>query len=236
MGKFIDISGQKFGRLTVVQRVENDKYGNVMWYCICECGKYKNVLGTDLRQGKVRSCGCLHSEITRDRSRKQNIYDLTKEYGIGLTYNTNQEFYFDLEDFDKIKEYCWLESDQGYIVAHNIYGKSPQNVRMHRLVTDNKFQIVDHINLKRYDNRKYNLRTATKQTNNINRAANSNNKLGTKGIYWLNHNNCYQAKIQKGNKIYSKKSTDIDFLIKWRKEKELELYGEYAYSDHKEDA
>lgn len=236
MGKFIDISGHKFGRLTVVQRVENDKYGNVMWFCICECGKYKNVLGTDLRQGKVRSCGCLHSEITRDKSRKQNIYDLTKEYGIGLTYNTNQEFYFDLDDFDKIKEYCWLESGQGYIIAHNIYGKSPQNVRMHRLVTDNKFQIVDHINLKRYDNRKCNLRTATKQTNNINRAANSNNKLGLKGIYWLNHSNCYQAKIQKGNKIYSKKSTDIDFLIKWRKEKELELYGEYAYSDHKEDA
>lgn len=53
--------------------------------------------------------------------------------------------------------------------------------------------------------------------------------LGLKGIYFVKASNNYQAKIQKGDKIYTKNSSDIDFLINWRREKELELYGEYAY-------
>ena len=41
-------------------------------------------------------------------NKKYNKYDLSGEYGIGWTSNTNQEFYFDLEDYDKIKDYCWI--------------------------------------------------------------------------------------------------------------------------------
>ena len=37
----------------------------------------------------------------------ENIYDLSNEYGIGYTSNTKEPFYFDLEDYDKVKEYCW---------------------------------------------------------------------------------------------------------------------------------
>lgn len=229
MANFKDIAGQKFGKLTVVKRAENDKYGNAVWFCECDCGGSINVLGTNLRGGIVRSCGCLHAEVMREVKHKQNVYDLTNEYGIGYTYNTNQESYFDIEDYEKIKDFCWLENDQGYIIASNILGDSPKNVRLHRLVTDFKYKVVDHKNLKRFDNRKNNLRYATKQTNNINRDVNKNNMLGLKGIYFVKASNNYQAKIQKGDKVYTKNSSDIDFLINWRREKELELYGEYAY-------
>ena len=39
----------------------------------------------------------------------KNKYDLSGEYGIGWTHNTEHEFYFDLEDYDIIKYYCWYD-------------------------------------------------------------------------------------------------------------------------------
>ena len=64
MGKFMDLTGQKFGRLTVVERVENNKDNHIQWLCQCECGKQKVVLGNSLKRGLTRSCGCLSKEVT----------------------------------------------------------------------------------------------------------------------------------------------------------------------------
>ena len=62
MGKAIDIAGQKFGRLTVVSRINKDKRGNVVWLCRCNCGEEKVVVGYSLKRGKTKSCGCLNKE------------------------------------------------------------------------------------------------------------------------------------------------------------------------------
>ncbi len=59
MGKFIDLTGQKFGRLTVIKRAENAKCSNIQWFCQCECGKQTIVQGGTLRSGRTKSCGCL---------------------------------------------------------------------------------------------------------------------------------------------------------------------------------
>lgn len=59
MGKFIDLTGQKFGRLTVIHRVENDKYGKPRWLCKCDCGNEHYATTHNLRSGHVKSCGCL---------------------------------------------------------------------------------------------------------------------------------------------------------------------------------
>lgn len=64
MGKFTDFSGQKFGRLTVLYRVENDKNGNSRFVCKCDCGKEKTVLSQCLRSGRTKSCGCFSREIS----------------------------------------------------------------------------------------------------------------------------------------------------------------------------
>lgn len=65
MGKFIDLTGQKFGRLTVIKRAENiiEPSGKsvVVWECQCECGKKLNISGKSLRSGNTKSCGCLFS-------------------------------------------------------------------------------------------------------------------------------------------------------------------------------
>ena len=67
MGSFKDITGQKFGKLTVVSFTRDVKSVNRYrnnWNCICECGNHKEVRLDGLTSGNVKSCGCLHSEIS----------------------------------------------------------------------------------------------------------------------------------------------------------------------------
>lgn len=69
MGKLIDLTGQKFGRLTVLGRApkpDGATSTSAFWYCVCECGTKKIISGNVLRQGKAKSCGCLNNEI-RDK-------------------------------------------------------------------------------------------------------------------------------------------------------------------------
>ena len=60
MGKFIDLSGQIFGKWTVLEKTNNrDASGGVLWKCQCECGTIKEVSGNSLRRGKSTGCGCV---------------------------------------------------------------------------------------------------------------------------------------------------------------------------------
>ncbi|NHC20304.1 hypothetical protein G6554_18845 [Bacillus sp. MM2020_4] len=53
------LTGQRFGKLTVIQRSEkNSKSGNAMWVCYCDCGNQAVVIGSHLRSGHTTSCGC----------------------------------------------------------------------------------------------------------------------------------------------------------------------------------
>ena len=62
MTKLRDLSGLKFGRLTVIERYqEKDKKG-VHWLCKCECGTETIVMGKSLKNGKTKSCGCYRHE------------------------------------------------------------------------------------------------------------------------------------------------------------------------------
>lgn len=67
MSRLIDLTGERFGRLTVLQRAES-RTGHTMWDCVCDCGNHTTVYGTHLRRGNTRSCGCLNSDETRERS------------------------------------------------------------------------------------------------------------------------------------------------------------------------
>jgi len=54
-----DLTGERFGRLTVTHRKGSNKYGLPLWGCLCDCGGTSVVLGGDLRRGQAKSCGCL---------------------------------------------------------------------------------------------------------------------------------------------------------------------------------
>jgi len=61
MGALIDLSGKRFGKLVVIKRYGYQ--GNmVTWFCLCDCGKYNVVIGSNLKSGNVKSCGCYNKE------------------------------------------------------------------------------------------------------------------------------------------------------------------------------
>jgi hypothetical protein len=74
MNKKILLTGQKFGRLSVVKFAGSDTAGRSRWECICDCGKTVVVDGYKLRNGHTQSCGCLQLE----RIAEANTKNLTK--------------------------------------------------------------------------------------------------------------------------------------------------------------
>jgi len=69
------LTGQKFGRLIVLKRSEqNSKSGNAMWICLCDCGNEVNVIGSHLRNNHTTSCGCNRiSKVAKGHS-KERLY------------------------------------------------------------------------------------------------------------------------------------------------------------------
>ena len=67
MSKFIDLTGRKFGELTVVRRVENHRSGQAMWLCACSCGGEHKVTSHNLTCGDVRTCGCLSRKLAAEK-------------------------------------------------------------------------------------------------------------------------------------------------------------------------
>lgn len=81
MSGFIDLTGQKFDRLTVIKRMKNTKHNHAQWLCECICGKSSIVCSNSLRNGTTRSCGCLQQEA-RIKNNTKHGYVYHKLYAI----------------------------------------------------------------------------------------------------------------------------------------------------------
>ena len=100
MGKFVDLTGQKFGRLSVVKRVESVKKGRgAYWFCKCDCGN-EVVVRTGNLKGTTKSCGCLHKELSRQKCLNEAKHNMshTRLYKIWVgiktrCYNKNSKEY-----------------------------------------------------------------------------------------------------------------------------------------------
>ena len=201
------------------------------WHCICDCDDKTevDVVGNLLTTQKVVSCGCYLKSIRGKSRKKYNVYDLSCEYGIGYTSNTNHPFYFDLEDYNKIKDYCWYERADGYISTWI----KRKNVRLHILIMESNPCIgekVDHINHNTYDNRKSNLRICTNAENNHNKGLRCDNTSGYSGVTWNKKLQKWYSKITiNGKQIYLGVFTNINDAIKARQNAEIKYFKEYRY-------
>jgi hypothetical protein len=91
--KYEDLTGYKFGKLTVIKRVKNNKRREVCWLCKCECGNMTEVITYNLRHGFVKSCGCLGGKFI----------DLTGRIFGRLTVIERTE---NSENWDKVRWLC----------------------------------------------------------------------------------------------------------------------------------
>jgi len=62
VSKILDLTGKKFGRLTVLEVDTTSNSGKKKWLCTCECGKTISIIGSNLVSGNSKSCGCYKSE------------------------------------------------------------------------------------------------------------------------------------------------------------------------------
>lgn len=249
MGVVKDLTGQKFGRLTVLGLGEpliskSSKKQN-RWKCSCSCGSGKIIqaLAYNLKNGNTSSCGCLHLEnaskvgkktgaINGKLNKKYNTYNLTGDYGIGYTLN-GKPFYFDLEDYDKIKDICWYIDSRGYVANKTESGC----IYFHRLVMgldkSDKGLEVDHIYHKTNDNRKSQLRIATSSQNHMNKGLQSNNISGFRGVSFNKRTNKWCAEIHINNqKICLGEYLTLEEAAKVRKEAEEKYFKEYNYKEN----
>lgn len=133
-----DLTGQTFGRLTVIGRdIERDQQerdekgvrsGNAHWLCRCSCGnpKMASVLGYRLKCGETKSCGCIVSEMitarNKDLSVKRNKPEKYKDNSLVINedgsirvYDENKDYSFlvDKEDYEYIKQWYWRKDVRG---------------------------------------------------------------------------------------------------------------------------
>lgn len=196
MGQIKDITGKKFGKLLVLKEDGRFEDRKVKWKCQCDCGKIIYCRSYDLQKGAIKSCGC--SKVERfsqgEWKIKHNSYNLDGEYGIGYDCN-NTEFYFDLEDYDKIKEYCWHIDKQNYVVS--IERNTRLAVKLHSLIMGNlKGYEIDHINGDPKDNRKENLRRCLHKDNSCNQKRHKNNTSGVAGVSYIKSKNKWLAQLR----------------------------------------
>lgn len=227
----INLIGMRFGRLVVLKHVGKNKYRSSLWICKCDCGTITHpISSTSLRRGNTQSCGCYKKDRMFEANKKYNRYDLTKDFGIGYT-NKGEEFYFDLENYDLIKNYCWHLKPDGYVVSDHL--------KMHRLIlgiTKHPEILTDHENRNRKDNRKSNLRIATPRQNTTNRGLQRNNDTGVVGVHPRNDYDGYnkwRSKIECEGKAYNLGTFDtFEEAVITRLKAEKEMFGDFAPQKH----
>jgi hypothetical protein len=79
--KKIDETGNKYGRLTVIESAGSNKKGNALWLCRCDCGKEITAIGISLRSQNTRSCGCFKIEKTVETGKKKVIDLAGRRFG-----------------------------------------------------------------------------------------------------------------------------------------------------------
>jgi hypothetical protein len=229
MAKFIDMTGKTSGILKVISLDHMDKKHGAYWLCKCLFdSNFVIVNGTSLRNGHTTSCGCF---ARRGGTKKYNQYNLNGEYGIGID-SKNKFFYFDLEDYDKIKNYCWKVENSGYVTTTI----KQKRIKFYEVVLDNYTKnLIDHKNRIRNDNRKENLRPATILENHRNYSINKNNTSGYIGVRYIRTEKRLKrwlAYIYVEGKEFKKRFNKLEDAIIWRLSMEKIYFKDFSPQKH----
>ena len=251
-----DLTGKKFGRLTVVKRdIERDlklrEEGkkNTHWLCQCDCGN-PDLISIDascLVNGHTKSCGCYASEQIAKRNKKYS----TKENCIKnddlnntiVLYDDNMnECIIDKDDYDIVKQWYWRKIDKrgsikkGYWVTNSKKGDGYNKsiLMIHQVIAeikygeyDHKLLMPDHLSRDTDDNRKFNIILKNNQENCKNRSRSKKNTSGKTGVHFNKDSNKWTAYITVNYKtIYLGAFTNKEDAINAR----IKAENKYGYT------
>nr|DAH55528.1 MAG TPA: PVL ORF-50-like family [Bacteriophage sp.] len=101
MGRTVDITGQKFGRLKAIEPVGRDKHNSVLWRCKCDCGNETITTVAHLRSGHTKSCGCfmretsainMHNAMFKTGCSLERLYAVWSEMMLRCNKPTNKAY------------------------------------------------------------------------------------------------------------------------------------------------
>lgn len=180
MSKFIDLTNQKFGRLTVLERDYSKK--RTSWICKCDCGNIKTVSSSNLKQGHTQSCGCLQKERVSNAS----IKDLKGQKFGRLTVLEK-----DIIKKSKAGDIYWLcQCECGNIVSINGSNLRSGNTKSCGCL---KKERVSEINTKDLKGKVFGKLTVLEKDNTVER------KDGR--VYWKCRCECGNIKIIRGKEL-----------------------------------
>lgn len=233
-----DLTGQIFNKLKVLYQTDDYISPNgrhsAQWLCECSCDEHNQVVvrGEHLKSGQTQSCGCLRITSNKKYNRyKLNLEDEYGLYGIGYCTNTGREFYFDMDDYGKIKDICWCESvTHGlHCIVGNITNQK-KTIAMHIFLG---YRGYDHADRNELNNRRYNLRVATSIENGQNKSVSTRNTSGVVGVSWCKRDQKWESYIKyDGKLIRLGKFENKEDAIKIRLDAETKYFGEFAPQKH----
>ena len=234
---FKDLTGMRFGRLTVLERgpskVTPKGQRKTQWWCSCSCGNPDRVLvaATALNSGHTMSCGCLQREATSAVRKRENRYVFQDDHIVGYTQE-GTPFYIDSDDYENVHQYSWYQTSNGYIATRD-REKGGELLTLHRKVMGARDdELVDHINHDKTDNRKQNLRIVTRSQNQQNMKVPSHNSSGVRGVSWSNYHQNWVTQIWvDGEHHYLGAYKNFDDAVAARKAAEEKYFGEYSYDN-----
>lgn len=191
MPKKIEMTGKRLGRLIVIEEAKRDRWGKVLWTCICDCGNIKVFNGCSLRQGDVKSCGCLHNDLLADISRIHGMHGSPEYISWAnmiqrCTNKNNPKFpYYGGRGISVCKE--WRNS---FATFYQDMGPKPKGLTIER--KNNELGYF-----------KKNCIWANRTIQARNRQLFKNNKVKLKGIHWDKRDKKYIVQIGANGKQYN---------------------------------
>ena len=196
--KLIDLTGQTFGRLTVLVYKGSSK-----WLCECSCTKHNQVTvqGFNLKSGNTKSCGCYQKEriheVNSITSKKEWIPEEVNKDTYGIALTKGYVALISKSDLDIVKGYGWHvnynKNNDSYYAQTEIEGKG---ISMHRLLLNAPAGVpIDHKNHNTLDNRRVNLRLCSNSQNSMNSKTRCDSSTGYKGVSFHRGSGKYRARI-----------------------------------------
>lgn len=218
MARTIDLTGQVFGRLTVVSEGGRGERGRVLWNCECVCGNTIVVRADSLKSGQT-SCGCFRKEVVKDTNtkhglRKHPLYQVWANMK-DRCYNIKCKYYPNYGSRGITICDRWKDSFENFY--NDVVEGYEEGLQLDRIDNDGNYE-------------PNNVRWVKSQQNSMNRGGHKNTSSRYKGVSWNKKINKWVAQIQKDGKKHhlGSFSNEHEAAVAYNK-KAKEFFVEYAY-------